>query len=697
MLRPARLVLLTLLVVGSSVVVPLGANASVDTAVPATERGQSASVNESRHVSVIVTFERRADVRGSAISAVGGTVTGGTDLQVLPVLFADVPRESVSRLRTRPTVVAVTRDRSRQFVDERRLAIGETFDASNSLSNQTGTQSVPWGVARINGTEAAGRVGERGISAVDVAVVDSGIDPSHPDLDNVAWGVNTVGPGLEYGLAAAADDNGHGTHVAGTIAARDNDQGVVGAAPNATLYSIKVVDSNGSGWLSDLIQGLDAAIVGPDGTLGTVDDAEVVSVSLGTDLDDSGLADAIDAAATEATIVASAGNDGDGDPSTDEVLYPARYDGAMAVGATDTTDTVLPWSSSGTDIAVAAPGSRIPSTAVTGGYATLSGTSMATPHVAGVATLIWARDFADGSREFEPTAVRERIEATALDIGSDGVDTLSGYGRVRADTALPRSVQVSLSANRTTVQTGGSVSFSVTDARTVEPENATLTVGDTTLVTGEAGTASVRFPERGNYTVTATRSDTVRAVYTSDSVDVRVSDPSNVTVGYAVNRTRVAPGAPIGVNVTATNSGDSPGTASLTLYTNGQPTASRNRTVRGGNTATTEFVTSLSTPGRYELTVNEQPSTFVSVTNASTDGPVLVGSATAADGNGDGKYEDVNGDGAFDIVDVSAFLIHYRSVRDDVEHTEKFDFNSNGAVDIVDVSRLFKIYDASRR
>jgi subtilisin family serine protease len=650
-------------------------------------------VNQSGTVSVIVTFETSADVRGSAIRAVGGTVTGGDNLRVLPALFADVPRESVSQLRNRSTVATVTRDRSRQFVDERRVALGGAVDAGRESSTQTGTQSVPWGVEQIRGTEAADSVGAREMSAVDVAVVDSGIDSSHPDLD-VAWGVNTVGSGVEYGVEAAADDNGHGTHVAGTIAATDNGEGIVGVAPNATLYSVKVVDSDGSGWFSDFILGLDAALVGPDGTPGTADDAEVVSVSLGTELYDPGLADAIEAAASEAVIVASAGNDGDGDPSTDEVLYPARYDGAMAVGATDATDTVESWSSSGGDVSVAAPGSRILSTATGGGYATLSGTSMATPHVAGVATLVWARDFDDGEDEFEPEAVRNRIEATALDIGPDGVDTQSGHGRIRAETALPRSVQVSLSANRTTVQTGGAVSFSVTDARTAEPENVTLAVGNRTVATGTEGTVVSRFPERGNYTVTATRSDSVDAVYTSDSVDVRVDDPPNVTVDYTVNRTRVAPGAPIGVNVTATNSGDSSGTVPLTLYTNGHPTTSRNLTVGGGKTATTELVTSLSAPGRYELTVNERPPTVVSVTDTSTEGPVLVGSAPATDIDGDGTYEDVNGDGEFDIVDVSVYLIYYRSLGTDTEHAAKFDFNGDGAVNIVDVSKLFKLYQA---
>lgn len=224
-------------------------------------------------------------------------------------------------------------------------------------------QSVPWGVDRID----ADLVGSTG-SGVDVAILDTGIDLDHPDLV-VAGGYNAISS-----RKGPDDDNGHGTHVAGTVAAQDNDIGVVGVAPGASLYAVKALDRKGSGFLSDIIDGLQWCVN---------NGMEVVNMSLGTSANIQSFHDAVMAANTAGLIqVASAGNEGGA------VGYPARYPETIAVSATGQDDTLPWWSNTGPEIDVAAPGVAINSTYKGGDYKELSGTSMAAPHVAGTVALI---------------------------------------------------------------------------------------------------------------------------------------------------------------------------------------------------------------------------------------------------------------------------------------------------------------------
>lgn len=277
------------------------------------------------------------------------------------------------------------------------------------------SQSTPWGVERIAAPAAWPR--SRG-EGVRVAVVDTGVDLRHPDLqDRLQRGYNALRPG-----SPPQDDNGHGTHVAGTVAAADNAAGVVGVAPRALLYPVKVLDRWGSGLLSDLVDGMRWC---------AENRMQVVNMSFGTAQDSRALHAAIrrlrDAGAV---IVAAAGNEGPpAEGQRSSVTYPARYPEAIAVSAVDAQDRTARFSSRGPEVGVAAPGAGIPSTWPGGGYRTLSGTSMAAPHVSGVAALVLA-----AGGELSPDQVRARIAGTADDLGLPPEE--QGAGLVNARRAV---------------------------------------------------------------------------------------------------------------------------------------------------------------------------------------------------------------------------------------------------------------------
>jgi len=280
------------------------------------------------------------------------------------------------------------------------------------------TQTLPWGIDRIDADLAWATSSGSGIK---VAVVDTGIDARHPDLvANIKGGKSTVLYTTSYN-----DDNGHGTHVAGIIAAVNNQIGVVGVGPKISLYSVKVLDRNGSGYLSDIIEGLDWAIA---------NGIQVVNMSLGTTSNVRSFHDAVQRVNSAGIVqVAAAGNDGKA------VNYPAAYPEVIAVSATDNNNLIASWSSRGSAVDLAAPGVNIYSTYKGSTYKTLSGTSMACPHVAGAAALVLTVpekcDF-DHSGACSPFEVQQRLEQTAEDLGVLGKDTLYGAGLVNVFNAI---------------------------------------------------------------------------------------------------------------------------------------------------------------------------------------------------------------------------------------------------------------------
>lgn len=272
--------------------------------------------------------------------------------------------------------------------------------------------SLPWGVVKVNGGTATD-------STAVVAVVDTGVYISHPDLkNNIAGCVDVQTRSLRK---SCLDGNGHGTHVAGTIAANGKIKGV---APTAKILAIKVCSNSGWCWSDDVARGIRYA---------ADNGAGIISISLGGSalaLDEK---NAIDYAISKGSlIVAAAGNSGSSDNT---IEYPAAYAPVVAVGAIDSANTIASFSSRGNnystapysveerDIEFVAPGVSIESTSNKGCYAIYSGTSMATPHVSGLAAVLW-----QGSAATTRSYLQDRARNFFSDLGRPGDDPDAGFG-----------------------------------------------------------------------------------------------------------------------------------------------------------------------------------------------------------------------------------------------------------------------------
>lgn len=295
-----------------------------------------------------------------------------------------------------------------------------------AVTNDT-YRSKQWALSRLR-AETAWKTSKG--SGVVIAVVDTGVTASHPDLQgHVLSGRDFVAPGT-----APTDENGHGTHVAGIAAAvADNSRGIAGLARYSRILPVRVLDANGGGY-SDVVA---------NGIIWAADHgAKVINLSLGsTETDSAEQAAVAYAVSKNVVVVAAAGNDGCsggllgllGTPTT----YPAAYPSVLGVGAIQIDGSVAPYSSCGSFVDVVAPGSGIISTMISSpdsglgcgaisGYCYLSGTSMATPYTAAAAALEIAK-LGSGAKQ---STVRSRIKSTADDIGPTGRDDLSGYGLI---------------------------------------------------------------------------------------------------------------------------------------------------------------------------------------------------------------------------------------------------------------------------
>lgn len=212
-------------------------------------------------------------------------------------------------------------------------------------------------------------------SGVKVAVLDTGVDADHPDLKSaIVASHDFTGDGIE-------DHNGHGTHCAGIIGARMNDVGFVGVAPECDLMIGKVLNNAGQGNFDWIAAGVDWAVDGG---------ADIISMSLGGPVSTHNLYQALHRALAEGrTILCAAGNEGS--LALNNIGYPGRYGGVITVASHDMNGNRSGFSSRGGEIDVMAPGTNIWSTYRDGGYAELSGTSMATPFVAGLGALILSK------------------------------------------------------------------------------------------------------------------------------------------------------------------------------------------------------------------------------------------------------------------------------------------------------------------
>ncbi|KYD24274.1 hypothetical protein B4113_2479 [Geobacillus sp. B4113_201601] len=221
---------------------------------------------------------------------------------------------------------------------------------------------------------------------VVVAVIDTGCAINHADLKNNIIGGYNFTEEYDGDITIFEDTNGHGTHVAGIIAGSKNGTGIVGVAPDAKLLILKALNRYGGGSISSVVEAIHYAIDwrGPMG-----EKVRVISLSLGTKTPDPDLHAAIKrAVANNILVVAASGNDGDGDTKTNEHRYPGAFEEVVEVGAINKENKVSVFSNTNEFVDLYAPGEDIYSSYLNNSYATLSGTSMATPHVSGAIALL---------------------------------------------------------------------------------------------------------------------------------------------------------------------------------------------------------------------------------------------------------------------------------------------------------------------
>jgi subtilisin len=531
---------------------------------------------------------------------VGGTVR--YTYHLVPAIAAAVPGAAVAELQANPNVIRVEPDIRAHAVD-------------TELDNS-------WGVTRIGSGVVHGS-GTTGFD-VSVAVIDSGVDYTHPDLDgNYAGGYDFVENDAE-----PLDVYGHGTHVAGTACAEDNGNGVVdskgdplygvvGVAPGCALYSLRVLDDNGYGYSSDIIAAMQWAV---DNNL------QVANLSLGWDRDPGSTVKAAFDNAWNAgvVVVAAAGNSGNPPGKGNSTIYPAKYESVIAVAATDSGDNRASFSSTGDEVELAAPGVSVYSTwnddtshydpqpvcgtdanGEYGCYKYGSGTSMASPHVAGTAALVIASGVvADtNSNGRVNDEVRARMNETADDLGDPGRDPQFGYGLVDADEAAasPEPVtDIAIAAVDTpsSVVQGNVVDVSVTVENvgnqdvtsdinvTLTDDTDGVTIGTQTISGGLPAGGATTFTfswdtagaTLGDHTLTAshdfaddntgnnTKSATVTVTEETAQLAVTSIDPSSMQAGTTVDVTITGSGFVDGADVAFENgSGPAPEASNINV------------------------------------------------------------------------------------------------------------------------------------
>ena len=330
----------------------------------------------------------------------------------------------------------VEHDRVVTLVDDvRTLTYGADRQANMTQAAFNDPESEKqWAIANTQQAEAVAAT-KGGSKDVVLAIVDTGVDLKHPDLkDKLVKGYNTTGLGGLFGVGSAADDNGHGTHCAGIAAAiTGNGVGIAGMAPNVKIMPVRVLAGPGSGSLLGVAKGIVwAADHG----------ADVISLSLGGAGTVKSLGDAVEHALKKnSVVVAAMGNSGHtGNP----ISYPAAYPGVIAVGATDVEDKIAMFSSFNKYCSVSSPGVQIFATTptydvwltknsggkITKNYGYMSGTSMATPLVAGLASLIRSKH--PGMPPAQVKAILEQSADKVPAMGGADWDEKFGHGRINA-------------------------------------------------------------------------------------------------------------------------------------------------------------------------------------------------------------------------------------------------------------------------
>lgn len=459
-------------------------------------------------IEVLIEF-KSAHERSPQILGSEGTIRSA--LTERPVIAARIPQEMLEVLRKNPSIRRIEPNLQATKLD---------------LSPET---TKNWGIPAIQ-APAYHQTGNGGHGVV-VGIVDSGSDSNHPDLRGTALqGYDFVNDDSD-----PMDDDGHGTHVAGIIAAQLNDQDTVGVSPEASLIIAKVLDENGRGYWSDILQGIEWSIA---------QGARIINISLGSSTHPGSIVEsALQSYADQGVIlVAAAGNNGG------TIGYPARFSSTLAVGAIDQVHQKASFSSYGAELDVVAPGVSIVSSKLGGGTISYSGTSMAAPFVSGAAALLAKETGHTGE------ALTLQILNATKDLGSPGRDDLFGHGMVQlpppgtpASNTAPLISILAPTASSTTMGYGSPL---LVRATAIDAEEGTLTDllqwtsshdgalgmgGETSLLLRTLGTHTVRaqVTDSGGLSNTASRSVTLLPRLDIDTFSVTRSSASYATVRIA--------------------------------------------------------------------------------------------------------------------------------------------------------------------
>ena len=445
-------------------------------------------------VKVLIGFkEKPGPPEQALIKGLGGKIKYTYNL--IPAIAASVPDVAIEALKKNPNITNIELD-------------SKVYALDTELDNSWGVKRIGAGLVHDSGNNGEG---------IKIAIIDTGIDYDHPDLAaNYAGGYDFVNKDND-----PMDDDityGHGTHVSGIVAALDNGSGVVGVAPKAKLYALKVLDDSGTGYVSDVVFAIQWA-TDPDGDGSANDRLDIINMSLGG-RKNIFLEWACNLAYLDGLLlVAAAGND-------EAVCYPAAYSRVIAVSATDYdymngNDILANFSSVGPEVELAAPGVNINSTLLGGGYVTHDGTSMASPHVAGTAALVWAENPSWSNKD-----VRKCLQNSAEDINL--LDTEQGYGLVDAENAVLGTTNGN---NLPTQQATGVITGTVTIEDTTTPiEGAKVTADGFSTFTDDGGDYTLANLPVDIYTVTASKTG-----YTEGSQVAEVLEDNTTFVDFALN------------------------------------------------------------------------------------------------------------------------------------------------------------------
>lgn len=303
-----------------------------------------------------------------------------------------------------------------QLTPYQMMNIQDTSNATPGLTKTPEGDYIPDGVAMIKAAELW-KQGCKG-QGVKIAIIDSGCQVDHPDLKDRIIGGRNFTTEDNGDINKYNDYNGHGTHVAGIVAASQNGSGIIGVAPEAKLLILKVMGKNGQGSYLNVVNAIKYA---------TDQKVDIISMSLGGQGDAPELKQAIEQAiANEISVVCAASNDGDGNPLTLEYAYPAYYPEVISVGAEMSNRQVARFSDSNNEIDIIAPGVNIISTYIGSKYASLSGTSMAAPHVTGALALLINWGIRSFGRKLSEVELYAQLVRRAISIGLPTVQEGNG-------------------------------------------------------------------------------------------------------------------------------------------------------------------------------------------------------------------------------------------------------------------------------